>query len=275
VQRSVVALASYWHVEVEPVELALPSFYSIELPPDDGRGDYEQPLGFSPHDEGLWTDDPYSWTWGLKFPLDLLSGCSHFAKSVLRRRTAVLMTQMGGRAAFGPEIAKKLKQRYSRLDLRLSYRRPMATAALLAVRQTAGEIALAGQLDCSEALHFLHAAEAFSLTTDTVLPDSRGPGVHRMSIPGFLASSPRKEEWAKQTDDQDTLRDRVSEWVCLGAVSRFERRHFADRLGADRLMVPSRVSEPYENLQQAWHELPHVEVLGTLYPIYEGAASYL
>jgi hypothetical protein len=250
----------------------LPTFYSIELPPDDGADDYEQPLGFSPHDEGLWTDDPYSWTWRLKFPIDLLSGCSPFAENILRRRTAVLMAQMGGRAAFGPEIAKKLKQRYSRLDLQLTYRRPMATAGLLAVRQAAGEIALAGQLDLSKSLYFLHETGAFDFTTDTVLPESRDPGVHSLTIPGFFTGAAPKGEWAKQTNDRDLLRDRVSGWLCLASVSRFERRHFASRLGADRLTVPSYESKPCENLEQAWHKLPRVEVLGSLYPIYEGAA---
>jgi energy-coupling factor transporter ATP-binding protein EcfA2 len=272
VQRSVLALASYWHIKVEPVEADLPTFYSIELPPIDRPADYERPLGFSSYDDGLWTDDPYSWTWGLEFQLDLLSGCSPFDKHVLRRRTAVLMAQMGGRTAFGPEIAKKLKKRYSRLDLRLSYRRPMATAALLAARQTAGELAVAGGLDQSKAVFFLHETGAFNFTTDTVFPESRAPGVHTVSIPGFFASSPSKEEWAKQADNQDILRDHVSGWLCLGSVSRFERRHFADRLGADRLMVPSRGSEPCESLQEAWRRLARVEVLGTLYPIYEGVA---
>jgi hypothetical protein len=272
VQRSVAALAGYWQVRVERVQQELPAFYSIELPPDDGTDDYEQPIGFSQYDEGLWTDDPYSWTWGLKFPLDLLSDCSPFAKSVLRRRTAILMAQMGGRAAFGPEVAKKLKQRYSRLDLRLNHHRPMAMAALLAARQTAGEIALAGQLDLSQSLYFLHETGAFNLSTDTVLPESRDPGFHRLAIPGFFTGSAPKGEWATQANDQDTLRDRVRGWHCLASVSRFERRHFADRLGADRLMVPSFESKSCENLQQAWHKLPQVEVLGSLYPLYKGAA---
>ena len=272
VQRSVAALASYWHVQVEPVEVKLPTFYSIELPPDDRADDYEQPLGFSPYDEGLWADDPYTWTWGLKLPLDLLADCSPFDTNVLRRRTAVLMARMGGRAAFGPEVAKSLKQRYSRLDLRLCYHRPMVAAALLAVRQTAGEIALAGKLDRSKASYFLHETGAFNFTIDTVLPESRPPGVPRTSIPGFFASVRRDGEWAEQADDQDALRDRVSEWVCLSSVSRFERRHFVDRLGADRLTVPAREGEPCESLQEAWRGLPRVEVLGTLFPIYEGLA---
>jgi hypothetical protein len=272
VQRCVAALAGHWHIQAKPTEMDLPSFYSIELPPDDRAGDYEQPLGFSPFDEGLWTDDPYSWTWGLKFQLDLLSGCSPFDKEALRRRTAVLMAQMGGRAAFGPEVAKELKRRYSRLDLRLQYRRPMATAALLAVRQTAGEIALAGQLDHSRAPYFLHESGAFNLTTDTTFPESRPPGIQRGLIPSFFGVSGEKGEWAAEADDEDTVRDRVSGWICLGAVSRFVRRRFADKVGADRLLVPSRGTKRCESLKQAWQELPRVEVLGSLYPIYEGVA---
>lgn len=272
VQRSVAGLAGYWQVQVERVQRELPTFYSIELPPDEGADDYEQPIGFSAFDEGLWTDDPYSWTWGLKFPLELLSDCSPFAQNVLRRRTAILMAQMGGRAAFGPEVAKKLKQRYSRLDLRLKYHRPMAMAALLAVRQAAGEIALAGQLDLAKSLYFLHETGAFNFSTDTVIPESREPGFHRSAIPGFFTSSAPTGEWAKQANDQDTLRDHMRGWLCLASVSRFERRRFADRLGADRLTVPSHESKPSEDLEQAWQKLPRVEVLGSLYPLYKGAA---
>ncbi|MBR0868183.1 hypothetical protein JQ614_42530 [Bradyrhizobium diazoefficiens] len=272
VQRSVAALADYWQVQVERAQRELPAFYSIELPPDDGADDYEQPIGFSPYDEGLWTDDPYSWTWGLKFPLDLLSDCSPFAKGVLRRRTAILMAQMGGGAAFGPEVAKKLKQRYSRLDLRLKYHRPMAMAAFLAVRQTAGEIALADQLDLSKSFYFLHETGAFNLSTDTVIPESRAAGFHRLAIPGFFTRSAPKEEWANQSNDQDTLRDHMRGWICVASISRFERRRFADRLGGDRLTVPSPAGEPCEDLQQAWDKIPRVEVLGSLYPLYKGAA---
>jgi hypothetical protein len=145
-------------------------------------------------------------------------------------------------------------------------------AALLAVRQAAGEIALAGQLDLSKSLYFLHESGAFNFSTDTVIPESREPGFHRLAIPGFFTSSAPTGEWAKQANDQDTLRDHMRGWLCLASVSRFERRRFADRLGADRLTVPSHESKPCENLQQAWQKLPRVEVLGSLYPLYRGAA---
>jgi hypothetical protein len=104
-----------------------------------------------------------------------------------------------------------------------------------------------------------------------LVPESRSSGIRNILIPGFFTGLPRKGNWAEEVSDEDTLRDRMRGWICLAAVSRFERRHFAERLAADRLTVPQ-LNDLGQNLEDAWRQLPRVEVLGSPYPIYEGLA---
>jgi hypothetical protein len=272
VQRTAAHLGREWTVKMKRVEKSLPPMYSLELPADERSQDYEPPLGFSEYDEGLWTDDPYNWTWAFKLQLDLLSKACPFSTEKLRRRTSALMGQMGGRAAFGPEVARAAKALYRRLDLELPYSRPMAAAGLLAIRQTAGELALAGQLDLSRASFFLLETGAFNITGNTAPPEIRPDGVARAVIASFALISQSKEQWGGQASEEDATSDRVGDWVRVASVAGFERSHFQTLLRIDRLTTPFREGDDTSTLEHVWKTIPRGELVGRVVSIYEGAA---
>jgi hypothetical protein len=106
-------LAQHWPIEIEAVQRELPAFYGLELPPDEAAQHFDKPLGLRDDDEGMWSDDPNRWTWTLKFPLHTLSRATPFSIQTLRRRTAQLMAQNGGKDAFGPSTTKRKKARWA------------------------------------------------------------------------------------------------------------------------------------------------------------------
>lgn len=272
VQRTVDMLAQHWAVEIEPVQHELPVFYGLELPHDAAAQHFDKPLGFRDDDEGMWSDDPNRWTWTLKFPLQTLSCASPFSIETLRRRTAQLMAQNGGKDAFGPSTTKRKMARMSRLGLRLTYNRPMAYAAMLAARQVAGELRMAGALNYREASFFIHDAGGFNPTTDTYPPQPRPPGCVKPHISTFFSGRHDEDKAASKGDD-DTAVDRFPDWICLAAVTRYERTHFNEVLAVDRLAVPAISMDEAESLDDAYTSLNFALVAGIAHPIYRNTAK--
>lgn len=272
VQRTVDMLAQHWAVEIEAVQHELPAFYSLELPPDEVARHFDKPLGFRDDDEGMWSEDPNRWTWTLELPLQTLSRASPFSVETLRRRTAQLMAQNGGKDAFGPSTTKRRKARMSRLGLRLPYNRPMAYAAMLAVRQVAGELRMAGALDYREVAFFILDAGGFNPTTDTAAPHPRPVGCVKPRLSTFFSGRHDENKAASKGAD-DTAVDRFPDWICLAAITRYERTRFNEVLAVDRLAVPAISMDEAESLDDAYTSLKCALVAGIAYPIYRDAAK--
>jgi len=272
VQRTVDMLAQHWAVEIEAVQHELPAFYSLELPPDEAALHFDKPLGFRDDDEGMWSEDPNRWTWTLELPLQTLARASPFSVETLRRRTAQLMAQNGGKDAFGPSTTKRKKARMSRLGLRLPYNRPMAYAAMLAVRQVAGELRMAGALDYREIAFFILDAGGFNPTTDTAAPHPRPVGCVKPRLSTFFSGRHDEDKAASKGAD-DTAVDGFPHWICLAAVTRYERTRFNEVLAVDRLAVPAISMDEAESLDDAYTSLKSALVAGITYPIYRDAAK--
>lgn len=262
VQRTIAVLAAHWGIQLPSTKRDLPAFYSLELPDDETGKDFEEPLGFSAFDEGLWTDDPYTWTWGLKLPLELLSKATRLRVERLRRRAAQFMTQQGGKAAFGPEVTKQLKRRMSRLEFRIFYRRPMTAAAMRAARTIGAELKSAEMLSTRDAIFFLREVGGFNLTTDTRAPSPRPKGFVKPAVPKFLGMA-SASEWARSCGEDNVELDLMPDWMCVASVARFERTHFAEVLAVDRLTLPEASTGECRSLSEAWSKLDDVLVAGS------------
>ena len=262
IQRTIAVLAAHWGIQLPSTKCVLPPFYSLELPNDETGKDFEEPLGFSAFDEGLWTDDPYTWTWGLKLPLELLSKATRLRVERLRRRAAQFMAQQGGKTAFGPEVTKQLKHRMSRLEFRISYRRPMTSAAMRAVRMIGAELKSAEMLSAGDAIFFLREVGGFNLTTDTRAPSPRPKGFVKPTVPKFSGMA-SVSQWARSCGDGDVELDLTPGWICAASIARFERRHFAEVLAVDRLTLPEVSTGECRSSSEAWSNLDSVFVVGS------------
>jgi hypothetical protein len=146
----------------------LPGIYKIEIP-DEGRySTYEMPSGFSSTSSGIFANDYAAWTWILDKQIGIVSEASGLSRPKVRIRIGQLMQDLGGENLFGPKAVSSQLSRLRRLALHLAYRKLMSGAALLGLRQAAGELMRARAID-PEAMPFL---EAFTGVPSAVLPSS-------------------------------------------------------------------------------------------------------
>ena len=188
VRRTAVSLAHAWGQRPTIKRRPLTPVYTLDLPPNPQANRFAPPSGTSALSSGLWTEDPFAWTWPLKDALKRTAGASGLELANLRARTAQLMRQMGGKDAFGPEAIQRQLSRLDRLRLRATYRKLGITAAFLAMRQVVGELVAAEAIDPRAVPLILRHAGAFAPAIRTMPPLPRPKGVPRAIIPDFYRS---------------------------------------------------------------------------------------
>ncbi len=90
VRRTAAALSRAWGQVPLARTAPLPAVYRLELPPDPRAGRFEPPSGISPTSSGLWTEDPFTWTWPLEEALTATAEASGLQLANLRHRAAQL-----------------------------------------------------------------------------------------------------------------------------------------------------------------------------------------
>jgi hypothetical protein len=183
VRRTAAALSRAWGQVPLARTAPLPAVYRLELPPDPRAGRFEPPSGISPTSSGLWTEDPFTWTWPLEEALTATAEASGLQLANLRHRAAQLMARMGGRAAFGPEAVKRQQDRFRRLRLHVPYRKLGVSAAFRAMREVAGELAAADAIDAGALPSVLRWSAALDRGVYTTAPSPRPPGVLPAEMP--------------------------------------------------------------------------------------------
>jgi energy-coupling factor transporter ATP-binding protein EcfA2 len=103
VLRYVMAFALEMNVPIELPTRPLPQFYKLQIPETDVATKFEAPTGFSPTHRGLWTEDPYNWTWPLSEALKSLARATDYRVPILRLRVAEIMRREGGPLCLAPK----------------------------------------------------------------------------------------------------------------------------------------------------------------------------
>lgn len=224
VRRTAVSLARAWGQRPTIKCRPLPPSYSLVLPPNPQANRFEPPSGTSAFSSGLWTEDPFAWTWPLEDALKMTAKASGLELANLRARTAQLMRQMGGKVAFGPEAVERQLSRLNRLGLKLSFHKLGVSAAFAAMRQVVGELVAAGSIDPRAVPSVLRRAGAFAPAISTMPASPRPRGVPRVAIPDLYRSED-SAAWRGNVQE-DAVAPTVEGYVVLASTAVNKRRHF-------------------------------------------------
>ncbi len=140
-------LAELGHVPPTNPAVELPAFYKIQAIGGGQSSNFDPPPGLLSDGRTVWSDDPWTWTSMLRFPLSVTKDASGIPMETLRRRCAYFMQQEGGKEAFGPEVEKEQRAKLRCLSLPFPNRRPMASAALRAIGKLLSELYDANAID--------------------------------------------------------------------------------------------------------------------------------
>jgi hypothetical protein len=243
--------------------------YELELPPHPQADRFEPPSGASPTSPGLYTEDPYSWTWPLGFPLRLAADATRLALPNLRARAAQLMSKAGGTAAFDPDAVKRQQSRLHRLCLHLTFRKLLVGAAFEAMREVAGELAAAGAIDQRAVPLLLHESGALPTVVSTLPPATRPVGVPRAHVAeGHITEA--QAEWQANVA-QDAVAPTIGGHVVLAATAVHARRRFRDERMIEQYFGPD-IGRVGGDLLDQMRDLPRVLITGEVEPLYEGFA---
>lgn len=269
IRRLAMTLAHGWGQQPRVKRGDLPVIYDLELLPNPEAERFEPPSGISATCSGLYTEDPYSWTWPLEDALKITARATGLDLANLRMRAAQLMTRMGGAVAFGPEAFALQQSRLRRLSLHSSYRKLSNSAAFQAMRELVGELFAADAIDPRAIPVILLRAAAFSRCISTLPPAPRPQGVPAPGIVDIHASS-ANTEWVAQADE-DAVKPTVAGNVVLAATAIHVRRNFRDEWIVEQYFGPD-TCRAEEDLFRQLRRLPRVVVADGAVPMYEGFA---
>ncbi len=255
---------------LERPQRQLPAFYNLIFPEEHIATVFEPPTGFDPANPGLWTDDPFSWTWPLERPLEILARATRFNLTLLRRRAAQLMRNNGGRSDFGPEALDAQQTMMRRLDLRIMHRRLLITAAFRAVRQLAAELLLAGELDPDCMSVLLRASGAPNPFIPTCPPQPRPLSIIRPGISLSFMSN-EIQQWLDGVESAPYSPVEPG-WKVVASVATFERTSPRRDMTEEHILLPWDVG-PSDDLESALYKMPQVSVFRRLFSHYDGYAT--
>lgn len=248
----------------------LPAFYNLTFPDEELASEFEPPSGFDAMNPGLWTDDPFSWTWPLEQPLKTLADATNFDLPLLRRRAAQLMQRNGGRSDFGPEVLSARQTLFRRLGLRIMFRRVQVIAAFRAVRQLMAELILAHEVDMRCIPVLLPRVGAPDPAVLTLPPQPRPASIIRPTIADSYLSQEIKN-WLNAVSES-LYHPIEPKRKIIAAVGSFERTSLRREITEEHLFVAAENREA-DNVDAALWKLPQIAMFQGFVPLYEGNAS--
>lgn len=270
IRRVANLLTHAWDQQVPIKRSPLPAIYELELPPNSQAHRFDSPSGNSLFSSGLWTDDPYNWTWPLEDALGLTVKATGLGLPSLRARAAQLMARMGGKDLFGPEPVERQQQRFRRLRLHASYRKLGVEAAFRAAREIVGELLAADAIDPIAVPEILRRSGAFATTVAALPPLSRPPGVPRAMI-GSLYRTDEIAAW-RENAIQDAVRPTFDGFRVLASTAVHTRRHFRDETIVEQYSGPD-VGSGANALWRQLKRLPSVVITDRIFCLYDALAQ--
>ena len=263
-------LAKVWGIALQPTTIPSPAIYSVIIPEEERSVNFDEPLGYSDADNGIWSDDPFAWTWGLKQTMKVLEDATPYSMTQLRRRAAQLMGQYGGKLAFGPDAVKGVRIELGRYDLRVTFRRLMAAAALRAARETTGELRLAGHLDPQAVGLMLTETGAFAFGATKNWLQPRPDGLPVPKLPDASSSSVTAA-WLNGAAE-DAICPIVSDWVCIASACRFKSAVWSSSVCVERLTLPGVIPDDIKGIDGFLHAGSRVWLHDFCEPLYRGVS---
>jgi hypothetical protein len=236
VRRIAMKISNGWDLHLAPVSGTLPAIYALTLPKTPGLENFDPPSGFSETSSGLYSDEPLSWTWALKRPLEMVSSSAGLQVANLRMRAAQLMSQMGGANSFGPSAVEAQLAKLRRFQLHTPFRKLPVAAAFQAMRCVIGELDRAGTINLDLVFKALIESGAFSPIVRTTPPWARPIGVRAVVVPEIFGSG-NSEDWLASVGE-DATRPRVEGLVVLAATAIHERRFRSESRRVEQYFGP-------------------------------------
>ena len=270
IRRTAISLAREWNQHLSIRQRQLPAIYGLELPWNPQASRFEPPSGNSAFSSGLWTEDPYAWTWPLEGAISLTARATGIEVANLRARAAQLMSRMGGKDAFGPEAVKRQLQRFRQLHLHVGYHKLGVEAAFRAMREVVDELVAAEAIDPSALSLILHRSAAFATNVATIAPSARAPDVPQARIP----DAHRTEEVTSWRDNvtEDAVEPRTAGFFVLASTAAYSRRYFREERTVEQYSGPDAGAAP-KGLWLQLRLLPSVIIADRVICLYDELAE--
>jgi hypothetical protein len=262
-------LAGDWQVLYSPKRAELPAFYKLTLVPNEQAAHFAPPSGSSLTASGLYTDDPYAWTWPLEQALKWADKACAFDLPRLRARAAQLMSRMGGPTLFGPDAVNRQERRMKRLDVRLTYQKLLPTAAFRAMREVIGELVAANAIDLDAIPYILPQTAAFAFNAPPIAPLPRPIGVRQAQVRDVHS----RDATAWRGDVlEDVVFPTMEGRFVLAYAAVHESRNFKEVSIVEQYRGPNCGLAKDGLSSQLW-KLPRILIFDDFYPLYKGPAE--
>ena len=266
------ALLSYrWGVTVSTGAKPLPLFYQLEL---DGTSEGE--LAFKDDRTGaMRIESPLGWTQMLRSTAQRLAEAARIDEMTVRRRAAIFIQEWGGLEAFGPSAVKRLESQLRALDMQITYLKPHALIAVLALRHVAGELRWAGKLNRRDMPTLLERLNSPLPPRPLSLPQVRPEWIRSPLLDRHAGWSERDQNWVDEVDGDIARFPGQHDGHVVAEVSRF--KIFKPRQSEHRLY---RYRAPLaqvdgDDFDASYHQLSAAVWLGRVVPLDEELAPTL
>ncbi|MBM5570725.1 MULTISPECIES: hypothetical protein [Deefgea] len=174
----------------------LPLFYSLELEPPS-----ECDPAFRDERTGaMRIESPLGWTQMLSSTAQYIANVASIDEMTVRRRAAMFIQDWGGLAAFGSSGVNKLEALLRSLNMQITYLKPHAYIAILALRHVAGELRLAGKLPARDRQTLLERLGCPLPPRPLKLPRVRPKWIRMPLIERSASWAEREKKWVDEVD---------------------------------------------------------------------------
>ncbi|MDZ4105702.1 MAG: ATP-binding protein [Nitrosomonas sp.] len=196
VAESAAYLSYRWGLDVPLDAIPMPLFYRLELehPPEGDQAFMDERTG------AMRVESPLGWTEMLRSTARQISKAAGITEMTVRQRAAMFIHDWGGLETFGPSGIKRLEAQLRALDMQITYLKPHAYIAIVALRHVAGELRLAGKLRGRDMPTLLESLGCPLPPRPPQLPRVR-PGWIRMPlIDPSVGWSEREQKWVDEVE---------------------------------------------------------------------------
>jgi hypothetical protein len=258
VAESAALLSHRWGLAVPLDAMPLPLFYRLELdhPPEGDHAFTDERTG------AMRVESPLGWTEMLRSTARQIAKAAGIEETTVRRRAAMFIQDWGGLETFGPSGVKRLEAQLRVLDMQITYLKPHAYIAIVALRHVAGELRLAGKLKGRDRPTLLERLGSPLPPRPLKLPRVRPEWIRMPLLDRHASWSERERKWVDEVDSDIAPFPAHHDGQVVAEVSRF--KIFKPRLSEHRLYrfrAPSAQTDG-EDFDQCYAMLPIAVWLG-------------
>ncbi len=256
-------LARRWGISVSMDVQPLPLLYQMEL---DSSLEVDDALR-DKATGAMRVEDAMGWTQWLRPIAQVLAEAAGSDELNIRQRAAMFIQEWGGLEAFGHSAIKRLEGQLRALSMQITYFKPHAQIAVLALRHVAGEVRSAGLVARRDMPSILERLNAPLPPRPLMRAHVRPQGICRPLAVRDASWREAEKLWTEQVDgDVASWSDRGDEHI-VAEISRFkvvEARRAQYRL--HRIRAPHLQADGNE-LWDWYQELPAAVWLGQIVPL--------